>query len=686
MIMSEPYLSEEQQIALFHAVGRRLTQVVTGTRGSRIAEQVVDIADIPLLGAFVSLKKEGELRSCMGTMSDHIPLAAAVEQATLHAATDDPRFPPICAAELFELDMEIWLLWGMKRVAQRGEDRLNAVEIGRHGVQIARSGNRGLLLPGVALDYDMDAQRFWEAVCQKAGLPRDAWLDDRSLLHTFEGVAIRGPVSATENIDKKTADEMIFAAKFDRQSTSPPMLTPEDLTEIQRVCGETFQAMTDGISPPGYFPGLFDAIVSGVSLIYTLPDRPVLICSKISIRPEVPFQTALIELLQTLGEQVAKFGVTADEIVNAKIDVTVFWDPVIHGTAKQYDVVDTTYRSVMVSSPQGWTVLFDPKQDIREHLSTSVGYLDIDDLDRADVISFETVSTRNSLLLSSVSKPNRGTEVRPPAIAGAFYPADAKTLNEELNRMCAGADLAEKIAADAILIPHAGWQYSGKLAARTFKRVQIPHWAIIFAPQHRGGGAEWAVAPYRAWHLPGKDVEANLPLTDQMIQAVDFFEYDPAPHAKEHSIEVLLPLLARFAPQTKISAVAMSMSSWEMIRQGAAQFAKFLGALPEKPLLIVSSDMNHFANDETTRRIDHVALDAIYRAVAEQNPEFALRTIYEQQISMCGVVPAVFVMETLRVLGRLDRVEEAGYTTSAETSGDSSRVVGYAGLVFYTET
>ena len=437
--MPEPYLSEDQQIALFHAVGRRLASIVTNTRGTRIADQVPEIAEIPLLGAFVSLKKEGELRSCMGTMSDQMPLASAVEQATMHAATDDPRFPPINASELFELDMEIWLLWGMKRVAQRGTDRLNAIEIGRHGVQIARGGNRGLLLPGVALEYNMNPQTFWEAVCRKAGLPTDAWLDDRSLLHTFEGKAISGPVSATENIDEKTADKVTFAEKFDRQSTAPPMITPDDLIAVQRVCADTFQAMADGISPPGYFPGLVDAVVSGVALIYQLPNRPVLICSKISVRPDVPFQSALIELLQALGEQVTKFGATMSEVMNAKIDVTVLWDPVIHGNARRHDVrlVDSAYRSVMVSSPQGWVVQFNPEQEVDAILKESVAHIGIEDLDMADVISFETVSTLSNVSLTSVSKPIRGSEVRPSAIAGAFYPADAKKMNEELDKMFA---------------------------------------------------------------------------------------------------------------------------------------------------------------------------------------------------------------------------------------------------------
>jgi hypothetical protein len=217
------------------------------------------------------------------------------------------------------------------------------------------------------------------------------------------------------------------------------MLSTEELMEIKRVCASTFQAMADGISPPAYFPGLFDAVVSGVAVSYKLPERPVLLCSKISVKPDVQFQIALVELLQTLGEQVNKFGATVNEVMNATIDVTVLWDPAIHGNAERYDVrlVDPAYRSVMLSSPQGWIVQFDPLRRVEEILRDSIDYLDLYDLGVADVISFETVSTSPSLLVSSVSKPNRGTEVRPSAIAGAFYPADAKKMNEELDKMLA---------------------------------------------------------------------------------------------------------------------------------------------------------------------------------------------------------------------------------------------------------
>lgn len=239
-----------------------------------------------------------------------------------------------------------------------------------------------------------------------------------------------------------------------------------------------------------------------------------------------------------------------------------------------------------------------------------------------------------------------------------------------------------RTTANAVMIPHAGWQYSGRLAAQTLKQVVIPQRTVIFAPQHRGGGAEWAVAPHRIWELPGRNIEADILFAENMTAAVDFFAFDAAPHAGEHAVEVQLPILARLAPQTRINAVVMARSPWEMIRQGAAQFAKFLETLPEPPLLIISSDMNHFANETVTHRTDRTALDAIAEAAATQSPALALRTIYEEQISMCGIVPAVFVMETLRCLGKLQRPVETGYTTSAASTSDTSRVVGYAGLIF----
>jgi len=88
--------------------------------------------------------------------------------------------------------------------------------------------------------------------------------------------------------------------------------------------------------------------------------------------------------------------------------------------------------------------------------------------------------------------------------------------------------------------------------------------------------------------------------------------------------------------------------------------------------------MNHFADDAETRRLDRLALDAL----ESLDPKQVFDTVLDERISMCGMIPAVTVMETLRNLGSLSRCEKVGYATSAEASGDTHRVVGYAGMLF----
>ncbi len=94
-------------------------------------------------------------------------------------------------------------------------------------------------------------------------------------------------------------------------------------------------------------------------------------------------------------------------------------------------------------------------------------------------------------------------------------------------------------------------------------------------------------------------------------------------------------------------------------------------------MLVISSDMNHFASDRENRRLDEIALKAMERL----DPAHLLATVTEHNISMCGVLPTVIVMECLRQLGGLETCQRVGYATSGEVSGDTSRVVGYAGVL-----
>ena len=146
----------------------------------------------------------------------------------------------------------------------------------------------------------------------------------------------------------------------------------------------------------------------------------------------------------------------------------------------------------------------------------------------------------------------------------------------------------------------------------------------------------------------------------------------------EHAIEVQLPLIARLSPQSRVVGITISLSELDALQQFGRQMAGVLAGLDERPLLVISSDMNHFADDRETRRRDRMALDAL----ASLDPQRLYRTVRDNGISMCGVSAAVIVLTALGSLNALNRCHEVGYTTSAAATDDLRRCVGYAGMLF----
>ena len=155
-------------------------------------------------------------------------------------------------------------------------------------------------------------------------------------------------------------------------------------------------------------------------------------------------------------------------------------------------------------------------------------------------------------------------------------------------------------------------------------------------------------------------------------------ELDAAAHAHEHAIEVQLPLLARLSPHSRVVGITIHAGELEDLQRFGEQMAGVLAGLSERPLLVISSDMNHYADDRETRRRDRMALEAL----ASLDPRRLYRTVRDNRISMCGVLPAVVVLSALGRLNALNRCHEVGYTTSAAVSHDTQRCVGYAGMLF----
>ncbi len=131
-------------------------------------------------GAFVTLKKNGQLRGCIGYIKAYKPLWETVQEMAVAAAFHDPRFPSLKKEELPYLTFEISVLTPFKRVKD-----VNEIEVGKHGLYMVHGYKSGLLLPQVATEYGWDRETFLQETCYKAGLPPDAWMDQTTEIYIF---------------------------------------------------------------------------------------------------------------------------------------------------------------------------------------------------------------------------------------------------------------------------------------------------------------------------------------------------------------------------------------------------------------------------------------------------------------------------------------------------------------------
>ncbi|WP_153557461.1 AmmeMemoRadiSam system radical SAM enzyme [Roseimaritima sediminicola] len=272
-------------------------------------------------------------------------------------------------------------------------------------------------------------------------------------------------------------------------------------------------------------------------------------------------------------------------------------------------------------------------------------------------------------------------DVRPPAVAGTFYPADDRGRESLVDELLAGLPPAAKQPCLAAMVPHAGLRYSGRIAADVWRRIEVPRRVVMLGPKHTPLGDNWAVAPHTRWQLSSSaSLAGEASLAESLADSLSLAALDAEAHRREHAFETQLPLLYRLAPQTQLVCLAIGAAQWPEIQQTAAELAEWIGRLDEPPLLVISSDMNHFADEHETHRRDRLALERL----AAGDPQALLEVCRRESISMCGQIPAALVLETLHRLGHTFACREVAYGTSAAVNGDSRRVVGYAGALFTT--
>ena len=266
--------------------------------------------------------------------------------------------------------------------------------------------------------------------------------------------------------------------------------------------------------------------------------------------------------------------------------------------------------------------------------------------------------------------------LRLPAVAGRFYPSDPAEITK-LVHLYTKTDLrTPPMRARACLVPHAGYIYSGHVTGAVLARMALPLRIVVLGVRHYPRGEPAAILSSGAWRTPLGDAPIDERLAEALGAACPLLREDSVAHSGEHSLEVQLPFLQVLAPGFTFVPVALGTVRFESLVSVGEAIAQVLGA-QENVLLLTTSDLNHYEDDATTRIKDG---KAVARLLA-LDPCGLYDTCRNEEISMCGLGPAVAMLTALNALG-VKKSELVRYATSADVSGDRDAVVGYAGMIF----
>ncbi|MCK8601048.1 AmmeMemoRadiSam system protein B [Desulfoferrobacter suflitae] len=267
----------------------------------------------------------------------------------------------------------------------------------------------------------------------------------------------------------------------------------------------------------------------------------------------------------------------------------------------------------------------------------------------------------------------KGEKIRESVIAGSWYPANKKALEEEIRAHIGKVKFSPPQGEIvAMIAPHAGYAYSGGVAAhayrllidRPFDRV------LIVAPSHRAyfqGASVYKLGGYRT---PLGVVPLDREIVDALLQQPGSIDYVPQAHSQEHSLEIQLPFLQVVLQDFKLTPIVMGEQSFE----NCARLADSIVSVcqDKKVLLLASSDLSHFHSYDEARRLDQIVLDR----VSSFNPEGLAESLKRGECEACGGGPMVSVMLAARKLGAT-KCKVLQYANSGDATGDRHSVVGY---------
>jgi len=279
-------------------------------------------------------------------------------------------------------------------------------------------------------------------------------------------------------------------------------------------------------------------------------------------------------------------------------------------------------------------------------------------------------------------------KIRRPCQAGTFYAGSKEALKAQIEK-CFTHSLGpgtipkpldkglQQIV--GIISPHAGYMYSGPVAAHGYYNVALegkPDVVVIFGPNHTGHGSGLAIMHEGVWRTPLGDVEIDSQIANEILRESNIIDVDDGAHLYEHSIEVQLPFLQYlFNAKFKFVPICFLMQDLTSSREVGHAVARVLKN--RNALVIASTDMTHYEPHERAKRNDMMAIEAVKKM--DEGQFYSI--IEEHGISACGYGPVAALITAAKELGA-KKAELLSYQTSGDVTGDYSAVVGYASISF----
>jgi AmmeMemoRadiSam system protein B len=283
---------------------------------------------------------------------------------------------------------------------------------------------------------------------------------------------------------------------------------------------------------------------------------------------------------------------------------------------------------------------------------------------------------------------NKELKSRPPAVSGIFYPSNPFELQKSLEQSFLDMNFGpgkmppslDRKKIYGIISPHAGYAYSGSVAANGYYQVSNMNYetVIMAGPNHYGIGSGVATMRQALWKTPLGDVEVNTDFADT-ISKNTVIDMDDFSHIRDHCLEVQLPFLQSIRKDDtfRIVPIIMNLQDIETAKDVGKTIAQAITSASNKALLIASSDFTHYEPNKEAHRKDLELIDTILSL--DVSSFYAV--LERLDISACGYGAIASIMIAVKELGA-SKAELLKYATSGDITGDNSSVVGYASIVF----